>query len=92
MYMGPDAIACPLSFKEYGDDVSEAIIHGFGAKGFMACPMIGDVHIQEQWEVYANIANATVPLRNETSSSCLTFEAIGVKYNLGRTPAAFGYL
>lgn len=90
--MAPDSIQCPLTFKEYGEDVSEASIHGFGARGFMACPMIGDEQIPEQWEVYADISNATVPLRNGTTFSCLSFEAIGVKYNLGKTPAAFGYL
>lgn len=90
--MGPDAIQCPLTFQDYGKDLSEAYIHGFGATGFMACPMIGDEHIPEQWEVYANIPNATLPLRNGTTLSCLYFEVIGIKYNLGNTTAAFGYL
>lgn len=90
--MAPDSIQCPLSFKEYGDDVSEASIHGFGATSFMACPMIGNEQIPQQWEVYANITNATVPLRNATTAPCLSFEAIGVKYNLGKTSAAFEYV
>lgn len=90
--MAPGSIQCPLAFEEYGDNVSEALIHGFGAKGFMACPMIGDVQIPEQWEVYADVPNTTVPLRGRNASSCLSFEAIGVNYNLGNNPAAFGYL
>lgn len=92
MAMAPGSIQCPITYKGVGDDVSEAYLHGFGASGFMACPMVNSTNVPEQWQVYVNTSNASVPILNGTASSCLEFEAFGVKFDLGKTPAAYGYL
>ena len=57
--------------------------NAFGAEGFMACPTIGGT-----WQVFAAIANATVPSGN--ISSCIGFDAITSSYS-GDSPAAWQY-
>lgn len=91
MAMAPDSIQCPLAFADVTTDVSEVTVHGFGATSFAACPMLNSTRVPEQWQVYVNIRNASVPLPDATISSCLEFEAVGVRF-VGETPAAYGYV
>lgn len=90
--IAPGSISCPLKSEIFNSELSEVLVSGFGATTFMACPMINSTRVPEQWQVYANIPNATVPLLHANSSSCLAFEAIGVKVDLGDSPAAYGYV
>lgn len=94
MNMRSGSLQCPLSFTQVRDDsdASQIMISGFGSRGFMACPMLSSQSGQQQWQVYANIPNATVPLLRSNASSCLEFEAIGVEKELGHSPAAWQYI
>lgn len=89
--MAPGSIQCPLTFADVTTDVSEVSVHRLGATSFTACPMINSTRVPEQWQVYVNIRNATVPIPGDDISSCLDFDAVGVRY-IGDTPAAFGYV
>lgn len=89
--MAPGSIPCPLAFANVTNDMSEVTIHGFGATSFTACPMVNSTRVPEQWQVYANIQNASVPQLGTNVSSCLDFKVFGVKY-IGDTPTAYGYV
>ena len=57
----------------------------FGARGFMACPTTTGAY-----QVYAALANATVP--NGNISSCIGFDALTEVYNSTAIPAAWQYI
>lgn len=70
------------------------MIAGFGATGFMACPMLSTINSnnQQQWQVYANTLNASTPMRNRNiSAPCWPFEAVGIEKQLNRPAAAWEY-
>lgn len=78
--MMPGSILCPLSFTSVRDsDATKVMVAGFGATTFMACPMLSSMNVKQQWQVYANTPNASVPLRQGNSSSCWPFEAVGIE-------------
>lgn len=91
-FMTPGAIACPLVFHTRVDEIGNAEVttYGFDATGFMACPMLSNAAYQ-QWQVYANLPNATVPLLHHNASECTSFVMRGVNVLLGDKPAAWQY-
>lgn len=92
VYMVPGSLSCPLSFTKAKDsDASEVMVAGFGATGFMACPMLSSKRVPQQWQVYANTLNASVPLRHGNSSSCWVFEAVGIEKQISHYAAAWEY-
>lgn len=61
-----------VGFFEYvaGEDHSSYIFTGWDATGFMACP---DTPEKENFQVFANISNATAPTGNR--DDCIDFDA-----------------
>ena len=92
-YIIPGSLICPLSFTEVRDsDASKVLVAGFGSTGFMACPMLSSNRVRQQWQVYANTVNASVPLRHGNSSSCFDFEAIGIEKTMDASEIAWEYV
>lgn len=93
--MVPGSIICPLSYTPVRDsDATEVMIAGFGATGFMACPMLSTTssEAKQQWQILANTLNASTPMRNRNSSSpCWPFEAVGIEKQMSHAFAAYEY-
>lgn len=94
IHMPLGSIQCPLSYTPVrgAEDAMDVTINGFSATGFMACPQLPNYsYARQQWMVYANMVNATTPLKGNISN-CTPFEVAGFEVQLGHTPAAWQYL
>ncbi|KAJ9635572.1 hypothetical protein H2204_005746 [Knufia peltigerae] len=67
------SVLCPFRYQKNPQaPFGRLTIDAFGSDGFMACP----TDASDSWQVFANMANATVPRGNV--SQCLGFDAIAI--------------
>jgi len=88
-YYPPGSVLDPLTYTPVSDAAFEAYVGttAFNATGFMACPTANQTSTAS-WQVYAAMANATVPSGN--INDCLGFDAVALSYD-GPLPAAWQY-
>ncbi|RAH56716.1 hypothetical protein BO85DRAFT_520836 [Aspergillus piperis CBS 112811] len=89
-YMDPGASTSTFCYTP-GTSYGKWTYTGFGATGFMACPLDEDEEVNGgAWQVFAAMKNATVPSGNV--SDCLQFEALAYPWvSNGSSIAAWQY-